>query len=182
MINLVVFLGNKGKQYARTRHNLPWMLIDYISFCETLTWKKKFNGEYAQYSFKGRNFHLLKPHTFINRSGKSVQACVCFFKLKPETLLVVHDDTELPFNEFRFKTGGGLAGHNGLRNLAQSLGSHDFLRIRLGISKPSHGNLASYVLSAFSLSENNILPQYLTSAANALERCLIEGFNADLSS
>ena len=177
MITIIALLGNPGKHYARTRHNLPWMLIDFLSFSGDLVWKTKFKGLFAQCQIKGKNIILLKPHTYMNKSGECVQAAMHFFKTGPDKLLVVHDDTELDFACVDFKAGGGLGGHNGLRDLAVSLGTRDFKRMRLGISRPSHGTLSSYVLGAFTSDEAVVLPRFLESAAKALEYCMLKGFD-----
>ncbi|MBN2439719.1 MAG: aminoacyl-tRNA hydrolase [Spirochaetales bacterium] len=180
MITIVALLGNIGHEYARTRHNLPWMLIDFLSFSSHLVWKEKFKGQYARHSVAGRIIYIIKPHTFMNRCGESIRAALHFFKTTPEELLVIHDDSELDFAQIDFKINGGLAGHNGLKSLVSSLGTKDFKRMRLGISHPSHGSLSSYVLGSFSPDESAILPRYLESGAEALEYCLEQGFPSAL--
>jgi peptidyl-tRNA hydrolase, PTH1 family len=178
MIKAAAFLGNPGRQYSRTRHNLPWMLLDYLSFARTLSWGKKFNGLLALHPVAGRKVSLIKPLTAMNKSGECVQKALHFFKFHPGELLVVHDDTELEFGQIDFKSGGGLSGHNGLRSILQTAGTRDFLRMRLGISRPSRGKLSSHVLGGFTLDESAVLPRYLESGAGALEYCLEHGFDA----
>lgn len=178
MIRIIAFLGNTGKHYTHTRHNLPWMLIDYLSFSGTLVWRKKFNGVFTLYPVAGKKICLLKPHTCMNKSGDCIQKALHFFKLQPDTLLVVHDDTELDFAFIDFKSGGGLAGHNGLRHIALTTGTRNFMRMRLGISRPVHGKLSSHVLGVFTPDESAVLPWYLESAAQALEYCIRHGFTA----
>jgi peptidyl-tRNA hydrolase, PTH1 family len=177
MITMIAFLGNIGKQYTNTRHNLPWMLVQELSFFSRLLWKKKFKGEFAGLSVNQHNRYFIKPHTYMNKSGESIQAAMDFFKIHVDGLLVVHDDTELDFARIEFKSGGGLAGHNGLRSLTQSLGTRDFKRLRLGIGSPRKGTLSSFVLGAFTPEESIVLPRYLTAAARALEECLFPGFS-----
>jgi PTH1 family peptidyl-tRNA hydrolase len=176
MIRMTAFLGNFGKEYAHTRHNLPWMLIQELSFFSQLIWKKKFKGEFAGFSLNQGTIYFIKPHTYMNKSGESIQAALDFFKIPARELLVVHDDSELDFAQIEFKSGGGLAGHNGLKSLALSLGMRDFKRLRLGIGTPGRGTLSSFVLGAFTQEESIILPRYLTAAARALEECLTLGF------
>ena len=113
----------------------------------------------------------------MNLSGESVQPMAHFFKIKFNEILVIHDDIELDFGVIGFKTGGGLAGHNGLRSVVNALGTREFKRMRLGISRPTHGKVEAYVLSNFSNDEKIILPTYLDKAANLLEQCLTEDFN-----
>ncbi len=177
MIKLVVALGNPGQKYAFTRHNIAWQLLERLSFRDKVSWQTKFKGEFANYSVDGEKFFFLKPKTYMNKSGESVQTFAHFFKIKFDEILVAHDDIELDFGVVGFKTGGGLAGHNGLRSAANSLGTRDFKRMRLGISRPTHGTVEAYVLSNFSDNEKTVLPIYLARAANLLEQCLNEDFN-----
>lgn len=178
MIKLIVALGNPGQKYAFTRHNIAWQLLEHLSFFNCLSWQTKFKGEYAAHSSSGDKIFLLKPQTYMNLSGDSVQPFANFFKIKFDEILVVHDDIELNFGVIGFKTGGGLAGHNGLRSVAQSLGTSDFKRVRLGISRPGFGTVEAYVLSNFSEDEKAVLPIYLSKAAQLLEQSLIENFDA----
>ena len=177
MIKLIVALGNPGQEYAATRHNIAWQVLEHLSFLDSLSWQSKFKGEYSTQSIGGEKIFLLKPQTFMNKSGESVQSFAHFFKITFDEILVIHDDIELDFGVVGFKTGGGLAGHNGLRSIANSLGTRDFKRMRLGISRPRHGKVEAYVLGKFSDDEKIVLPMYLEKAANMLEQCLNEKFN-----
>ncbi|MFA6774825.1 MAG: aminoacyl-tRNA hydrolase [Sphaerochaetaceae bacterium] len=144
MIKLVVFLGNPGKEYEKTRHNAGFIVCD--SLFSSASWQKKFHGLYAQ-----ERYRLLKPQTYMNVSGISVGEASAFFHLLPEEIMVVHDDLELPFGKVRLQQGGGLQGHNGLRSIKEALGSDQFVRIRIGIGRPAYGGgVARYVLSPFS--------------------------------
>ena len=165
---LICFLGNPGKQYEKTRHNAGWMVLPHLIFDTTPGFQGKFNGSYAKASLENRQVILLKPGTLMNNSGKSVAACMNFFKFSPEEILVVHDDLELEFGEVRLKTGGGLGGHNGLKSIVQSIGSRDFHRLRFGISRPSRGSVSSYVLSRFSPEEEIKLGTLLQTAAEMI--------------
>jgi PTH1 family peptidyl-tRNA hydrolase len=176
MIKLVTFLGNPGAEYAQTRHNIGWMLAEQGNF-RSLNWQKKFKGVFAQAVFWGEKTVFLKPETFMNLSGESVVACSQFFKIKPEEILVVHDELEFDFGRAGFKKGGGLAGHNGLRSIAKQLGTPDFHRFRLGISRPPHGNVSAWVLSKFSGSEQIVLPIFLEKAAQLLQEALESGID-----
>lgn len=175
VIRLIAFLGNPGRQYRDTRHNIGWMLADHLSFAPQLRWQKKFKGEYAQHAFSGGTVALLKPLTMMNRSGESVAAARAFFKIPPDELVVVYDDVELRFATVNLRMGGGLAGHNGLRSVAQLLGTREFHRCRLGVSRPRSGGLASYVLSRFPPQEEQRLPEFLDEAARALESYVAAG-------
>ena len=112
----------------------------------------------------------------MNLSGESVQPCADFFKVSVENILVIHDELDLPFGTLAFKKGGGLAGHNGLKSIDQQLGSRDFMRLRLGIGRPSHGNVASYVLSSFSTDEKIVLDDFLRGGGEAIDCFMSDGF------
>ncbi|MGP1439456.1 MAG: aminoacyl-tRNA hydrolase [Treponema sp.] len=162
MIEAIAFLGNYGSEYAKTRHNVAWMFCQKASFTKSLNWISKFNGEYARLSLKEKNLHFIKPHTYMNLSGVSVGELCSFYKIKTSSLLVVHDEVELPLGTISLKYSGGLAGHNGLRSIKEVMGSQDFWRLRIGIGRPApksekNIDMASYVLSRFSSEEEEIL-------------------------
>lgn len=153
MIRLVVFLGNYGREYEKTRHNVAWIFEKSLSITQNLSWQKKFNGNYASTEIDGQRIYFLKPETYMNNSGLSIIEIANFFKIKAEETLVVHDELELPFGTVSFKWAGGLGGHNGLRSTKAVFNTADFWRLRFGISKPSGANIADYVLSPFSQDE-----------------------------
>jgi peptidyl-tRNA hydrolase, PTH1 family len=177
-ISLVAALGNMGPKYTFTRHNIAWQMIECLSFADELNWQEKFKGVYASYRPVDDPVYFLKPWTYMNLSGQSLVALMNFYKLQPEEILVIHDDLELDFGVVGFKRGGGLGGHNGLRSTTQCLGTRDFNRLRLGISRPSHSDITSYVLGPFSEDEQIVLPTYLEEAAKLLETCLTDGFDS----
>lgn len=160
---LVVFLGNPGRKYSRTRHNIAWRLCDLPPW-KDLSWKEKFHGLYAQ----DRGAVLLKPQCMMNNSGRSVQAARGFFQLETRDILVVHDDLELPFGECVLKSGGGLAGHNGLKSIKAQLKEPNFHRLRLGIGRPERGSVHSWVLGAFDALEEARLEDFLEGANSLL--------------
>ena len=168
MIQLIVLLGNPGTVYEKTRHNAGWMLLPHIPFDAPPRFQRKFFGEFAPAHLFSRQIMVLKPSTLMNNSGKSVAACMSFYKTAPGGLLVVHDDLELPFGESRLKQGGGLGGHNGLKSIVRSIGTEDFHRLRFGISRPQRGSVSSYVLSRFSPEEEAVLESHLQKAAELL--------------
>jgi len=178
MIKSVVFLGNPGPEHAQTRHNVAWMVADKANFLSKPDWQKKFKGSFTHTIFQNEKCYFLKPETYMNKSGESVLALMQFFKNTPEEMLVVHDDLELDFGQIGVKKGGGLAGHNGLRSISNVLSTQNFYRFRLGISRPTHGNVSSYVLSKFSGDEQIVLSTCLQKAADILEICLREGIQA----
>lgn len=147
MIKLVVGLGNPGVEYELTRHNIGWLVLDSFKEIENQNWKSKFKGIYTDATINGEKVYFLKPETYMNLSGESVGPLCQFFKIKPEEILVLHDELDLPFGQIQFKKGGGLAGHNGLKSMAQVLSTQDFYRMRIGIGRPVHGSVSSWVLS-----------------------------------
>lgn len=162
---MVVFLGNPGRQYERTRHNAGWLVADALSFSSRLAWKEKFKGLVALYE----GVAFLKPTTFMNRCGESVGACAAFYRVEPGQLLVVHDDLEIDFGRVELRSGGGLAGHNGLRDIVRVIGTRDFERLRFGISRPPHGKVSQYVLSRFSREEEPLVADLAAKAALLVE-------------
>ena len=176
MDDLVVALGNPGRKYQATRHNIGQMALEKVSFYNELVWKEKFKGIYAKIDRNGKRTYLLRPLTYMNLSGESVQPLVHFFKIEIENILVVYDEIDLPFGTMVFKQGGGLAGHNGLKSIARLLGESGFNRLRLGIGRPDHGSVADYVLSSFGEDESIVLPKFLELASNAIETYINDGF------
>lgn len=150
MIKLIVGLGNPGQQYEKTRHNAGFVFLDHLVSEHGGAWQGsgQFQGEIANCAIAGNKLVLLKPMTFMNRSGLSVGGLLRYYKIKPEEMLVVHDELELPEGVFKMKRDGGHAGHNGLRDIIAHVDSRDFYRLRVGIGRPAAGsNIADYVLS-----------------------------------
>lgn len=174
LIELVAFLGNTGKQYERNRHNAAWLFADSLSSVSSLSWSRKFKGESATLNALGRKVQLLKPHTFMNLSGESIAEAAAFYKIKPECILVVHDELELPAGTFALKWSGGLGGHNGLRSAKACLGTADFWRLRFGIGRPPHDDVALWVLSDFSKDELPAMNAAFQGAAGLFEALLNE--------
>ncbi len=152
---LIVGLGNPGKKYESTRHNVGFMLVDALAErLGLVTGRQAFQGVLAQADRGAKHFSLLKPHTFMNLSGQSVGEAARYFKIPLECIVVVHDELDLPLGALRFKRGGGYAGHNGLRSIGDHLQSPDFIRLRVGVGRPPPGvKGAHYVLAPFSRSE-----------------------------
>jgi PTH1 family peptidyl-tRNA hydrolase len=149
---LVAGLGNPGREYARTRHNIGHMVCDELARRHGGSYRSKFSGDLAELRLDGARVALLKPQTYMNESGRSVGAGVRFFKLPPERLLVVHDEVDLDLARLQARMGGGLAGHNGLRSVAQHLGTPEFMRLRIGVGRPERGDprpVADWVLTPF---------------------------------
>ena len=176
---LVVGLGNPGREHARTRHNVGWMVVDELARRHGGSFRSKFSGQLAEVRVGDRRLALLKPETWMNLSGRSVQPAARFFKVEPEQLLVVHDEGDLDLGRLQARAGGGLAGHNGLRSIAQSLGTQEFLRLRIGVGRPERGDprpLADYVLSDFEPHDD--ADRIVARAANAVEAIAGDGLDA----
>jgi PTH1 family peptidyl-tRNA hydrolase len=176
---LVVGLGNPGRKYERTRHNVGWLVVDELARRLGGSWRSKFSGQLAEVRLDGARLALLKPETFMNDSGRSVAAAASFFKVPPESLLIVHDDVDLEPARLQARAGGGLAGHNGLRSLAQTLGSQDFMRVRIGVGRPGRGDrrsVADYVLSPFEPEED--VEALVARSTDAVEALVRDGLEA----
>lgn len=176
MIKLIVALGNPGAEYELTRHNIAWILVDTHRDISSNMWKSKFKGEYTDFNSTSGKVYVLKPQTYMNLSGESVQPLCQFFKINPDEILVVQDELDLPFGQIHFKKGGGLAGHNGLKSIAKHLGTQDFYRMRLGIGRPDRGSVSSWVLSKFPASQDIELGVVMEKSNEALDFFLREGF------
>jgi len=158
-MKLIVGLGNPGPTYSKNRHNIGFMVVDELikDFNTANISKKSFLGEL----YKFKDILFLKPTTFMNLSGKSVQAVSSFYKIKPEDILVIHDEIDLPFGALRLKRGGGNGGHNGLKSIDSLIG-REYNRLRLGVGKPKLKEMvASYVLSDFNEVEQKSLDKFI---------------------
>ncbi|HEY6836652.1 MAG TPA: aminoacyl-tRNA hydrolase [Gaiellaceae bacterium] len=175
---LVAGLGNPGRGYERTRHNVGWLVLDELARRQGGSWRSKFSGSLTEVRLGDAKLALLKPETYMNESGRSVAAAVRFFKVEPESLLVVHDDVDLEPGRLQARRGGGLAGHNGLRSLAQTLGTQDFLRLRVGVGRPGRGDprpVADWVLSPFTPEED--ADGLISRGADAVETIVSDGLD-----
>ena len=175
---LVVGLGNPGRDYARHRHNVGWMVLDEVARRHGASWKGKFSGQVAELRLDGHRVALLKPETYMNESGRSVNEAARFYKLEPDAILVVHDEGDLELGRLQARKGGGLAGHNGLRSIAQHLKTPEFMRLRIGVGRPGRGDrrpLADYVLSDFDPADD--AETLVARAADAVETLDAEGLD-----
>ena len=173
---LVVGLGNPGREYARNRHNVGWMVVEELARRHDASWRAKFNGRLAELHLDGHRVALLKPETYMNESGRAVAAAAKFFKVEPDAVLAVHDEGDFDLGRLQARKGGGLGGHNGLRSIAQHLGTQEFLRLRIGVGRPERGDprsLADYVLSDFTPDDD--AEGIVARAADAIETLDAEG-------
>jgi len=175
---LVVGLGNPGREYARHRHNVGWLVLDELARRHGVSWKGKFSGQLAELRLDGHRVALLKPELYMNESGRSVAEAARFYKLEPDAILVVHDEGDLDLGRLQARKGGGLAGHNGLRSIAQHLKTPEFMRLRIGIGRPGRGDprpLADWVLSNFEPADD--AEALIGRAADAVETLDAEGLD-----
>ena len=177
-MKLIVGLGNPGAKYARNRHNIGFMAVEQIAADHHFgPWKSKFQGSLSEGRFGSTRAVLLRPETFMNKSGDSVAAAMRFYKLEPEDVVVLHDELDLAPGKVKFKMGGGHAGHNGLRSIHSHLGP-DYGRVRLGVGHPGHKDrVAGYVLSDFAKAEADWLDDMLRGISDGAAH-LAEGDNA----
>ncbi len=171
---IIVGLGNPGKQYENTRHNMGFLVVDLLA--------EKFNIEVNKIKFKalvgegriaGQKVLLVKPQTYMNLSGEAVRQAMDFYKIDPEELIVIYDDIDIPTGTFRIRKKGSSGTHNGMRNIFQHIQTNDFPRIRVGIGSGKKENLIGYVTGGISKSEKELLEDALTKSADAAA-CIIE--------
>lgn len=170
-LKLIVGLGNPGRDYSETRHNVGFRVIDTLheKVGSAASWQEKGKMQLTEVMISGEKTKLLKPQSYMNNSGEPVSELMRFYKIEPAEILVIHDEIDLPFGKLRLKAGGGDAGNNGLRSITASLGTADYLRLRVGVGKPENAEyeIASWVLSKFSPEEREKLPDLLKQACGA---------------
>ncbi len=160
---LIAGLGNPGAQYAHNRHNIGFLSIDTLAQAYNAThFRKKFQGEIAEFTHNGEKILLLKPQTYMNKSGTSIYEAAQFYKIPLANIIIFYDDLDLPAGKLRMKTGGGSAGHNGIRSIIQHIGE-GFRRARLGIGHPGKEKVLSHVLGDFSKADETWLNPFLQS-------------------
>jgi len=159
---LFVGLGNPGSQYEKNRHNVGFMAVSRIVENHNFSpWKNKFQGSISNGLLRNQKIIILKPNTFMNLSGQSVGEVIRFYKIPSSKVIVFHDEIDFPLGKLKFKSGGGHAGHNGLRSISEHIGS-DYIRIRIGVGHPGNKNaVANYVLGDFSKVEQETITQIL---------------------
>jgi PTH1 family peptidyl-tRNA hydrolase len=184
-VRLVVGLGNPGTRYSGTPHNVGFRVLEH--FAEHLraapaasvqppgVWTGRFGGEFMLARMNAEELVLLKPLTFMNRSGISVREAGSFYEISPADTLVVHDEVDLPFGSVKLKRGGGEAGHHGLESISAEVGSREYSRCRVGVGKPAEGPLADYLLSPLPASRSAELQLAVAQACNAIELVIHHG-------
>jgi len=184
-VKLIVGLGNSGTKYEKTRHNVGFMVADSLAKSEGLLWRV--NRDLLCFFAKTDEFVLIKPTTFMNKSGEAVRSVSAFYKIDPDDILVIHDDIDLPFSKIRISFDSMSAGHNGVQSVIESLAGPDFARLRIGVSHPRDSekgkkkNPADYVLEKFTRSEEKKLKEIISLAQEAIRSYLSDGIQATMN-
>ena len=195
MIQLIAFLGNYGREYADTRHNVAWLFLESLKFSQRISWSEKYKAEFYSVDYEifanwvkefgmleklpsipesaPKKLYFMKPLTYMNLSGEAIGEAARFFKIPASDILVVHDEIELPLGTISLKWSGGLGGHNGLRSTKSVLATADFWRLRFGVGKPANGNVADYVLGSFTADEKIILSQVFAATEELFAKVLL---------
>lgn len=181
-MKLVVGLGNKGREYENTRHNMGFMLIDRYLQYKNITdkFKEKFNAIYVETTINNEKVIFIKPMTYMNNSGIAVRAFVDFYKLNSEDILVISDDLDLDLGKFRLRRNGSSGGHNGLKSIISHLGTDNFKRLRIGISN-DEDDVINYVLSKFSKKELNEIDTMFDTLVDVLDDYFLMDFTSLMS-
>ncbi|MCO6507003.1 MAG: aminoacyl-tRNA hydrolase [Snodgrassella sp.] len=180
-LRLIVGLGNPGSEYEHTRHNIGFDFIDELAklWKTSLKEEKKFFGQVARVNLNEGEVWLLKPLTFMNKSGTAVQALAKFYKILPEEILIIHDELDIPCGQVRFKKGGSNGGHNGLKDIQAWLGTAEFYRLRLGIGHPGDKNLViHYVLHKPQAQEQSLITEAMQKSLAAIPQMLKGGYSS----
>ncbi|MGA1846730.1 aminoacyl-tRNA hydrolase [Deferribacter abyssi] len=176
--NLIIGLGNPGKEYERTRHNIGFMVVNASAEYLDANFVRGFKGGYT----KVGDVILFKPFTFMNRSGEAVREIVDYYKVDVGSILVIHDDLDMEFGKIKFKKGGSDGGHNGIKSIINCLKSRDFFRLKIGISKPIRPEYTSqYVLGEFNSNEKKVLPQLIELCRNAVLCFMNDGYKVAMN-
>ena len=170
-MKLVVGLGNPGNEYSKTRHNIGFQLLDHIASRNGLEFKndKKFNAEYVSYIVNGEKVHLIKPLSYMNLSGMVVSKYANFYNIEPSDILVIQDDLDMDFGKVRILQNSTSGGHNGIKNIIECLGTKEFTRLKIGISKSIDYDTKDYVLGKFSKEESDVLMNIYSNLENIID-------------
>lgn len=176
----IVGLGNPGTKYTLTRHNAGFLALDQLARGLGIELNKSdHKAQMLKCSIEDQDVVFVKPQTYMNLSGQSVVSVMQFYKIEPSNLLVVHDEVDLPFGRMKLQKNRGSGGHNGIKSVSELLGTQDYLRLRVGVGRPSntHVPVVDYVLQNFSDQEQKLLPEFLNLAADAIEAVIFEGYD-----
>jgi len=180
---IIAGLGNPGKDYARTRHNIGFLVLDaLVSKSRLIFDKTRFDSEYVKARIRDKDVFLIKPLTYMNRSGLSIQKFASYYKIEIEDIIIVHDDMDLEFGKIKIVKSRGHGGHNGVRSIMETFGNNDYIRVRVGVGHPLTGrDITGHVLGGFSPAETSLLDKTTDTASDAclhiLEKGLISAMN-----
>jgi len=181
-VKLLVGLGNYGSEYAATRHNIGFLVAEQVAGRFGIALKKKgYQGIYGVGAIASQQTTIILPQTYMNRSGACVKAVSCALQVELTEIVVIYDDLDLPFGRLKISREGGHGGHNGIRDIISTLGRRDFVRLRVGIGKPDHGDVTRHVLGAFNSTERDGLPTMVAAAADAAELIITGGAAAAMN-
>lgn len=178
---LVVGLGNPGPSYHGTRHNIGFHVVDTLARDQAVTWLARYGGRFSTLASDSATLHLLKPWTYMNRSGLAVHQALAGLALDPGGLIVIHDDVDLVWSRLQLKAGGSDGGHRGVQSVADELGLTDFTRVRIGIGRPALGSVTDHVLAPFTGPEQQELPRLARRAADAVLAIVTQGLTAAMN-
>ncbi|MFH1727636.1 MAG: aminoacyl-tRNA hydrolase [Pseudomonadota bacterium] len=175
-MRIIAGLGNPGLKYETTRHNIGFIIADNLAIKHKIEInKEKFSSQYSRLEIANCQSILVKPQTYMNKSGYSIVSFLNFFKSDIDDLVVIHDDADLEFGRIKLKLGGGDGGHNGLKSIIEHLGSREFYRLRIGVSRDDRMDLSSYVLGKFSQEQFNLLDEIIERSCEAIESLMVDG-------
>lgn len=177
-MKLIVGLGNPGKEYENTRHNVGFMVVDYYisKKCIIDNWKNKFNGSYLETNIKGEKVIFLKPLSYMNLSGSVVSQFVNFYKLSVDDIMVISDDLDLLTGNYKLKSKGSCGGHNGLRDIERCLGTSEYKRLKVGISKDKDIDTKDYVLGKISKDDSKIYDDLFNTLVDVIDDFFVLSF------
>lgn len=169
-MKLIVGLGNPGKEYFNTRHNVGFSLIDYIASLRNLSFdKEKFNAKFLEYNYNGEKIIFIKPLSYMNLSGSVVKKFVDFYKISLNDVLIIQDDLDMPFGKVKFVFNSSSGGHNGIKDIEKNLGSKEYIRLKIGISNDKMIDTKDYVLGKFNAEELKILEKVYEKLGNVVD-------------
>lgn len=175
-IKLIVGLGNPGTRYARSRHNVGFLIVERFARAHTLAFaRKRFNAEIAEGTIGDARVMIVKPQSFMNLSGEAVGKLFAFYKIAPHDLIVVYDDLDLPLGKMRMRPQGSAGGHHGMESIIARIGTSDFPRLRVGIGRPNPDADVDHVLGNFDADEHDVMDETFVRAVEAIDTWLVDG-------
>ena len=178
-MKLIVGLGNPGKEYENTRHNVGFMCVD--NYVDNSLWKEKFNALYYEMRFNGEKILFIKPLTFMNLSGNAIRSFVDYYQVSSRDILVIQDDLDLPVGKIKLKTNSTAGGHNGIKSIIDSLGTRDFYRLKIGIAHSTNGSTKDYVLGNFSASDFKLIKESVIKSKEIIDSFLKNGMEKTMN-